>query len=222
MCGFAGVVAWDGQFQIDSEALARMSCRIAHRGPDGHGLILLPQPDLADPAAPRAALAHRRLAILDPDPRADQPFTDGAGRWIVFNGEIYNFRELRGEISSLNPSYRWRTICDTEVLLAAYGLWGEACCERLNGMFAFAVWDAAAGRLFLRATAWARNRFIMRLQMAAARRLSPLPVSCPPCSRCRGSAALSPRPRSLSICAGGTSAPARSTQGSIRSSLRLH
>jgi len=149
MCGFAGVIAWDGQFQIDRDALQRMSSRIAHRGPDGHGLVLLPDADEAARGAPRVALAHRRLAILDLDPRANQPFTDGAGRWVVFNGEIYNFRELRAEISSLNPGYHWRTDGDTEVLLAAYASWGQACCERLNGMFAFAVWDAPAGRLFL-------------------------------------------------------------------------
>jgi asparagine synthase (glutamine-hydrolysing) len=149
MCGFAGVIAWDERFHIDRDALTRMSGRIAHRGPDGHGLVLLPSPGDATDSPTHAALAHRRLAILDPDPRANQPFTDGAGRWIVFNGEIYNFRELRAEISSTQQGYRWRTDCDTEVLLAAYGLWGDKCTDRLNGMFAVAVWDAPAGRLFL-------------------------------------------------------------------------
>src|SRR5688572_8153864 len=148
MCGIAGVVSWDERYRTSRDTLARMSAAIAHRGPDGEGLWFNHESEIS-PDRPQVAFAHRRLAIIDPDPRANQPFTDGQGRWIVFNGEIYNFRELRSEISNLRPDYAWRTNCDTEVLLAAYAVWGEKCVERLNGMFAFAVWDENAKSLFL-------------------------------------------------------------------------
>ncbi|HWG03741.1 MAG TPA: N-acetylglutaminylglutamine amidotransferase, partial [Beijerinckiaceae bacterium] len=98
---------------------------------------------------PQVGLVHRRLAILDLDPRANQPFCDEQGRWLVFNGEIYNFRELRAELSKLKPEYRWRTNCDTEVLLASYAAWGGDCVRHLEGMFAFAIWDEPERTLFL-------------------------------------------------------------------------
>lgn len=148
MCGFAGVIVWDQNFRVSQATLEQMSAQVAHRGPDGHGLFLSPDSEI-DPDRPQIALAHRRLAILDPDPRANQPFTDNQGRWIVFNGEIYNFRELRKELSQLKPDYAWRTTGDTEVLLVAYDVWGERCVRRLNGMFAFAVWDGPGQSLFL-------------------------------------------------------------------------
>jgi asparagine synthase (glutamine-hydrolysing) len=145
MCGFAGVIAWDERFRVSRETLGRMSAAIAHRGPDGEGYHL--EGD-ATPDRPQVALAFRRLAILDPDPRSNQPFTDGTN-WLVFNGEIYNFRELRAELSKLDPSYAWRTTGDTEVLLRSYAVWGEKCVEHLNGMFAFAIWDASKQLLLL-------------------------------------------------------------------------
>jgi asparagine synthase (glutamine-hydrolysing) len=148
MCGIAGVVAWDERYRTSRDTLARMSAAIAHRGPDGEGFWLNHEGGIS-PDRPQAALAHRRLAIIDPDPRANQPFTDGQGRWLVFNGEIYNFRELRRELEALKPDYAWRTKCDTEVLLVAYVAWGERCVEHLNGMFAFAVWDENDKALFL-------------------------------------------------------------------------
>jgi asparagine synthase (glutamine-hydrolysing) len=148
MCGIAGVVAWDDRYRVDRETLRRMSARIAHRGPDGDGLYLNHEAQVR-PGRPQAGFVHRRLAIIDPDPRANQPFTDGRARWITYNGEIYNYRELRSELRSLRPDYEWRTDCDTEVLLVAYDVWGEKCVEKLNGMFAFAVWDEAKKELFL-------------------------------------------------------------------------
>ena len=148
MCGFAGVVVWDERYRVRPETLARMSAAVAHRGPDGEAFHLSRAHDPITPDAPQVALAFRRLAILDPDPRSMQPFTDGR-RWLVFNGEIYNFRDLRAELSTLRPDYQWRTTGDTEVLLAAYAAWGERCVERLNGMFAFAVWDEQDKTLFL-------------------------------------------------------------------------
>jgi asparagine synthase (glutamine-hydrolysing) len=145
MCGFAGVIAWDERYRVSRETLGRMSATIAHRGPDGEGYNI--EGD-ATADRPQVALAFRRLAILDPDPRSNQPFTDGQ-HWLVFNGEIYNFRELREELSKLDRSYAWRTTGDTEVLLRSYAQWGKKCVEHLNGMFAFAVWDGQEKSLFL-------------------------------------------------------------------------
>jgi asparagine synthase (glutamine-hydrolysing) len=148
MCGLAGVVVWDERFRVTREMLSRMSAKIAHRGPDGEGIFLNHEQEIT-PNRPQVGLVHRRLAIIDPDPHANQPFTDNAGRWIVFNGEIYNFHDLRRQLEKLRPDYAWRTICDTEALLIAYDVWGEACLEKLNGMFAFAIWDEPKKQLFL-------------------------------------------------------------------------
>ena len=148
MCGIAGVIAWDDRYRTSRDTLARMSAAIAHRGPDGEGMWFNHEGEVT-PDRPQAAFAHRRLAIIDPDPRANQPFTDGRGRWITYNGEIYNYRALRKELESLQSDYAWRTNCDTEVLLVAYATWGEKCVEHLNGMFAFAVWDDTEKTLFL-------------------------------------------------------------------------
>ena len=147
MCGFAGVVAWDDRYRVSRETLGRMGAAVAHRGPDGEGHYLNHEQEVTR-ERPQVALAFRRLAILDPDPRSNQPFTDGQ-HWLVFNGEIYNFRELRAELTTLDTSYQWRTTGDTEVLLRSYAVWGEACVEHLNGMFALAVWDEPRRELFL-------------------------------------------------------------------------
>jgi asparagine synthase (glutamine-hydrolysing) len=148
MCGFAGVVAWDEKYRVSPETLETMSRAIAHRGPDGQGYYLTRQNEPITPQMPQVGLAFRRLAILDPDPRSNQPFHIGP-LTLVFNGEIYNFRELKSEISRLRPDYRWRTTGDTEVLLMAYDVWREKCLEKLNGMFAFAVWDEQKKELFV-------------------------------------------------------------------------
>jgi asparagine synthase (glutamine-hydrolysing) len=147
MCGIAGVVTWSEKFRIQRDALEAMSARIAHRGPDAEGIWLNHDAQIT-PDHPQVGLVHRRLAILDLDPRANQPFTDQRGRWIVFNGEIYNFVELRRELQQLKPGYAWRTTCDTEVLLVAYDTWSEKCVEHLNGMFSFAIWDPLSAKLF--------------------------------------------------------------------------
>src|SRR3712207_2590735 len=131
MCGFAGVVAWDDRYRVSRETLVRMSAAIAHRGPDGEGYHVSHEGDAAAAGRPQVALAFRRLAVLDPDPRSNQPFTDGR-HWMVFNGEIYNFRALRDELTKLDPSYEWRTSGDTEVLLRSYAAWGPKCLDRLN------------------------------------------------------------------------------------------
>jgi asparagine synthase (glutamine-hydrolysing) len=147
MCGFAGVIAWDERYRRSRETLAKMSAAVAHRGPDGEGFHVNHDGPIT-PDHPQVSLAFRRLAILDPDERSMQPFTDGR-HWLVFNGEIYNFRELKKELSALRPDYAWRTTGDTEVLLLSYAVWGETCVEHLNGMFAFAVWDEVEKSLFL-------------------------------------------------------------------------
>ena len=139
MCGIAGAVALSVDARPDLERVKRMSCLLAHRGPDGEGLWTSP--------SGRACLAHRRLSVIDlatgqqPMTRAD----DALG--IVFNGEIYNYRELRAALEARGE--RFRTDSDTEVLLTLFARKGAACVDDLRGMFAFAVWDERAGRLTL-------------------------------------------------------------------------
>ena len=127
MCGIAGVIGRAAA----REQVTRMIAALAHRGPDGSGVFEL---------GPGAALGHARLAILDLSTAGAQPMTSRDGRWtIVFNGEIFNYRELRVELSEV----LWRSSSDTEVLLEACAAWGiERALDRLVGMFAFALWDA--------------------------------------------------------------------------------
>jgi asparagine synthase (glutamine-hydrolysing) len=125
-----------------------MSAAIAHRGPDGEGIYLTREHEPITPDTPQVGFVFRRLAILDPDPRAMQPMTIGP-LTMVFNGEIYNFRDLKSEISNLRRHYQWRTTGDTEVLLMSYEVWREKCVEKLNGMFAMAVWDEREKTLYL-------------------------------------------------------------------------
>jgi asparagine synthase (glutamine-hydrolysing) len=142
MCGFAGEIRFDGQAP-DITALGRMSERLAPRGPDAQGLI----------QHGAFALAHRRLKIIDLSEHAQQPMVDMAlGLTLAFNGCVYNYRELRQELEGLG--YRFASSGDTEVVLKAFHAWGEACVDRLHGMFAFAAYDRDSGRLVL-----ARDRF---------------------------------------------------------------
>ena len=142
MCGIAGMLNFDGQ-PATPAVLRRMSDALAHRGPDGEGVY-------TDGAA---GLGHRRLAIIDLTPAGHQPMVSRDGRYaLVYNGEIYNFQELRAELEALGHPFRSRT--DTEVLLNAWAQWGEKALDRLNGMYAFAIWDREARKLFL-----ARDRY---------------------------------------------------------------
>jgi asparagine synthase (glutamine-hydrolysing) len=139
MCGLAG-----GYLPGDAEALRpalrRMCAQMQSRGPDAHGL--------RDDDAAGIGLGHRRLAILDLDARANQPMVSADGRYaIAFNGEIYNFRELRREAEA--AGMRFATDSDTEVLLELFARDGEAVLPRLRGMFAFAIWDTLSGNIFL-------------------------------------------------------------------------
>ena len=135
MCGIAGFVGpWS------EPLLGAMNSALRHRGPDGEGIF-------HDPAA-GIGLAHRRLSIIDLTDAAAQPMTSADGRFtITFNGEIYNYRALRGELE--RDGVRFRSESDTEVLLALFARHGGDCLERLHGIFAFAVWDAERRRLFL-------------------------------------------------------------------------
>jgi asparagine synthase (glutamine-hydrolysing) len=142
MCGFVGMVSRLGG-PIDEAMLARMTGLLAHRGPDGGGMFV----------EGALGLGFRRLAIFDLAPSGDQPMFSADGRHvIVFNGAIYNFVELRVELEGLGHAFR--STGDTEVLLAAYRQWGRDCLHRLNGMWAFLVYDRVERRMF-----GARDRF---------------------------------------------------------------
>ncbi len=137
MCGIAGEVRFDGQAP-DVAALARMNRRQGPRGPDGEGVFV----------QGGRAFGHRRLKIMDLSEAAQQPMFDPAlGIGIVFNGAVYNHPQLRRELEG--EGYRFYSHGDTEVLLKAYHAWGPDFVERLNGMFAFAIWERDSGRVLL-------------------------------------------------------------------------
>jgi asparagine synthase (glutamine-hydrolysing) len=143
MCGIVGILARNTK--IAPGVLEQATRSLAHRGPDDSGTILLHE---THPGPMQIGLGHRRLAILDLSPLGHQPMHDPVtGSWIVFNGEIYNFRELRAELEKAGAEFKSHS--DTEVLLAAYRVWGESFLTRLGGMFAFALWDAPRKRLLL-------------------------------------------------------------------------
>ena len=136
MCGFVALIALDGQ-PVDEAPLRRMMQTIVHRGPDDGGLAI----------DGGVGLAFRRLSILDLSPQGHQPMDSPDGRHtIVFNGEIYNFVELRAELEKLG--HRFRSTGDTDVLLAAYRQWGADCLPRLNGMWSFVIHDRERNLLF--------------------------------------------------------------------------
>lgn len=140
MCGIFGIVGRNAR--IPDGVLERGTQSLAHRGPDDSGTVLLRD------GLTEIGLGNRRLAILDLSPVGHQPMHDpAAGNWIVYNGEIYNFREVRRELEQAGQSFISHS--DTEVLLYAYAHWGEACLQKFRGMFAFAIWDARQHLLFL-------------------------------------------------------------------------
>lgn len=144
MCGIAGVYSPFAP-DVSKAEMSTFIDTLSHRGPDGKDLFR----DLVEPCW----LGHRRLNILDLSDAASQPMSYGGGRyWIVFNGEIYNFIELRKEL--IAKGHVFRTNSDTEVILASYAEWGESCQIKFNGMWAFAIWDSKGKFLFL-----SRDRF---------------------------------------------------------------
>ncbi|WP_437185212.1 asparagine synthase (glutamine-hydrolyzing) [Planctomicrobium sp. SH668] len=147
MCGIAGAAWNQSSSAIDRTTLTRMIDAIAHRGPDDSGTLL--SQDLSTPKASRTecALGHRRLSIIDLG-GGHQPLSNEDGTiWTVFNGEIYNYRELREGLIARNHTFQ--TNSDTEVIVHLYEEMGAACVEVMRGMFAFAVWDQREGSLLL-------------------------------------------------------------------------
>jgi len=173
MCGIFGIWYLDGS-PVDPAIVRRATTTLRHRGPDDEGYLLvdtaagrlreyggadtvpalrLPDISQAHDGHHDLALGFRRLAIIDLSPAGHQPMSDADGHlWLIFNGEIYNYLELRAQLESLG--HRFRTGTDTEVVLHAYAEWGPDCLRRFNGMWAFAIWDGRRRRLFC-----ARDRF---------------------------------------------------------------
>lgn len=142
MCGIAGLLNLDGA-PVSPAVLRRMTDAVAHRGPDGNGQWI----------EGNVGLGHRRLAILDLSSAGHQPMASADGRYILnYNGEVYNFRELRAQLEAVGRSFRSQ--CDSEVVLEALAEWGPGALSRFNGMFALALWDRAKRKLLL-----ARDRY---------------------------------------------------------------
>jgi asparagine synthase (glutamine-hydrolysing) len=141
MCGISGMVQKSGA-PVAPEDIAAITDAIAHRGPDGHGYHF----------GSGFAFGHRRLSIIDLSDLGKQPMSYRGRYWITYNGEIYNYLEVRAELARLGHEFRSAT--DTEVILAAYDEWGPECVRRFNGMWAFAIHDARRNAIFL-----ARDRF---------------------------------------------------------------
>lgn len=144
MCGIAGVWNRNGE-PVAQLSLQKFTDSLSHRGPDGNGFYIDHDANLG--------FGHRRLAIIDTTDGGRQPMSFANGRyWITYNGEIYNFLELKSELQGYG--YQFQNNSDTEVILTAYHYWGEDCQSRLNGMWAFAIWDREERKLFL-----SRDRF---------------------------------------------------------------
>ncbi|HMI95498.1 MAG TPA: hypothetical protein VK479_03235, partial [Micropepsaceae bacterium] len=137
MCGIAGIFDLAGPGPVDRRLLTAMTNAIAHRGPDGAGYHL----------DPGVGLGHRRLAIIDVAHGQQPMFNEDGSVAIVYNGEIYNFQELVPELQ--RAGHRFRTQCDTEVIVHAWEQWGADCVKRFRGMFAFALYDRNRHVLFL-------------------------------------------------------------------------
>src|SRR5688572_25238359 len=136
MCGIVGVLRFDGK-AVDEEQLRSMRDTMFHRGPDDGGLYV---------NGP-VGLGHRRLSIVDLSDAGHQPMTNEDGTvWLVFNGEIYNYVELRAELVA--RGHRFSSHTDTEVIIHLYEEEGERCVTRLRGMFAFVLWDTRRERMF--------------------------------------------------------------------------
>ena len=141
MCGIAGIYSVSGG--VSKEPLEIMSKRLEHRGPDGCGIKIFD----------KCGLVHRRLSIIDLSENASQPMcNEDETLWLVFNGEIYNFLELREILIEKGHTFRSET--DSEVIIHSYEEWGSDCTKKFNGMWAFALYDTKTGKLFC-----SRDRF---------------------------------------------------------------
>ncbi|MGA2645167.1 MAG: asparagine synthase (glutamine-hydrolyzing) [Candidatus Sulfotelmatobacter sp.] len=142
MCGIVGMIGLNAGVPVD--VLERATRSLAHRGPDDGGTVVLHD---SSSEKIEIGLGNRRLAILDLSPLGHQPMHDPAtGNWIVYNGEVYNFREVRAKLERVGECFG--SLSDTEVILKSYARWGEKCLNEFRGMFAFAIWDAQRHRLF--------------------------------------------------------------------------
>jgi asparagine synthase (glutamine-hydrolysing) len=138
MCGIAGIYRFRSGRPVEERELWRMGDLLAHRGPDDRGIL----------KEGALGLAHRRLSIIDTATRSRQPMTNvEEDAVIVYNGEVYNYVELREELEA--EGYAFKTLSDTEVIIQLYRRWGHGCLERMNGMFAFALWDRRGRSLFI-------------------------------------------------------------------------
>jgi len=172
MCGIAGILTADPAQLPGESLLKRMTDAIAHRGPDGEGFHV----------EPGIGLGHRRLAVIDPAGGQQPMFNETGSVVIVFNGEIYNFAELRDELLALGHVFRNR--CDTEAIVHAWESWGPDCVARLSGMFAFALWDRNRRVLFCARDrlgkkpfyhGWAGGDFVFGSELAALAQIPHLP-----------------------------------------------
>ena len=140
MCGICGIVAFDAGLRVEPEILTAMTDSLRHRGPDDAGSFIAPDR--------RVALGHRRLSIIDLSPAGHQPMSNEDGSvWIAYNGEVYNHQALRQELEA--KGHRFRSATDTEAIVHLYEEEGERCVERLEGMFALAIWDERRRSLLL-------------------------------------------------------------------------
>src|SRR6267378_1448572 len=153
MCSISGILGISDfesrNGELKSETLAsaveQMNSALKHRGPDDQGIAQMPNCGIAEF---QVCLGNTRLAVIDTTPAGHQPMHDPeTGNWITYNGETYNFRELRREIG--NEFGPWHSHTDTEVMLRAYRKWGVGAFEKLRGMFALAIWDARKQELIL-------------------------------------------------------------------------
>ena len=140
MCGFVAVISRSPDTSPTEQMLRRMTDSIAHRGPDAEGVRLFRTQDAS------VGLGHRRLSIIDLGGGAQPMSNEDGSVWIVYNGEIYNYLALRTELMSMG--HQFRTRCDTETIVHAYETWGPDCVDRLQGMFAFVIWDGRTNTVF--------------------------------------------------------------------------
>jgi asparagine synthase (glutamine-hydrolysing) len=135
MCGIAGIVNFKG-LGVDASMIHKMTNGLSHRGPDAEGFFV----------DPFISLGHRRLSIIDLSAAANQPFYENSGRYVlIFNGEMYNYASVKLQL----PEYEFHTGSDSEVLIAAYAMWGPECLGHFRGMFAFAIWDKQEKEIFV-------------------------------------------------------------------------
>lgn len=141
MCGICGIVDYSENNKVEKAVIGRMCAEMRHRGPDDEGIYI-------NKTKPFAGLGHRRLSIIDLSSMGHQPMcNEDESVWIILNGEIYNYRELRAELEK--KGHRFKSNSDTEAVIHLYEIYGEGCVKHLRGMFAFAIWDEKEQRLLL-------------------------------------------------------------------------